>query len=358
MKSCYFFALFITLSSGYINDFAINVTFPGYNATRAFIIDTIETDEFVWQAKGFARFAGEDYTFDEEKSRTYRAGDYLFSSGFQDGKTYCRLSGVMSQDNMSLLPYKNHYAYFGLVRNSTCAGNAMHRTTAFNGKLRAGRLSFVKNRNNRKTVGDFLVRSFRYPQMCLHQSVTDDLKIKQTVVAVGARVAEDRLKGSYYYNQDNYWRVPATTFKIGDAEFNVTQRYNMATFHTSSPKIRLPLIYFDRVVSAVGAVNETGKYIVDCDKRVELEIGLNGKRFKIQFEALLRRDKPDDKKCELLLERNDDIYRNSFVLGVPFFVNNGVCFGGSTATFYDATYDEKRPVFPDTWGAYVSVRNE
>ncbi|CAD5225459.1 unnamed protein product [Bursaphelenchus xylophilus] len=361
MKSCLFLPFLFILCQGYINDFYINVTFPGYNATRSFIIDTIGDDDFIWQTKAYGGIIGEENTFDEKKSKTYHGGGYYFRTDFVDGGKNCRIGGMMSIDDVSLLPYKNYNAYFGLAYNSTCGENALHRTTAFNGKVRAGRLSFRKFENpNQRKVGLALVDTFPHNYLCLHQSVTDDLKIRQTAVAVGAKVANNRVIGEIRYYKDSYWRVPATTLKIGKTEYDVQPWSNLATFDTTSDKITLPIKYFELVANATNAVyiNETKKYMVDCGQEVALEIGLDKLRFKIQPTALLRREKADYTKCELLLKPGTSRTSSYFTLGVPFFVNNGVCFGRLRMIFYNAKYDQNKPVFPDTWGAYLSIRNE
>ncbi|CAD5225136.1 unnamed protein product [Bursaphelenchus xylophilus] len=358
-------ALLIPCSSGYINDFSINITYPGIedeDNTRVFLVDTFGTDDFIWHADEYSKLVGAERTYDEKKSSSYYDPGREYEFKYVDeNKESCYLEGSAAFDQVELLPYLRRTVEFGMVKSATCGNDAIKRSTSFNGKLRAGKVSFRQFVT--QTVGKTLAEAFRNRQLCLHISVSEDMKIKQTVVAVGAAYNKARHINEAFNHKEYMWALPTTYFKVGRHRYE--PGYNrLAVFMSAYDKIKLPWPYFDQIVEESEAKydNASGKYLVDCGRELHLELGIEKGEFKIPFHALLRRRNPQDSQCELLLEHWPERYIEDVHLGIPFFVNNGVCFyylnGAASISFYNATYDENSPIFPNTFGTYMSVVNE
>ncbi|CAD5211259.1 unnamed protein product [Bursaphelenchus xylophilus] len=344
-----FLLLQIGHSFGY--DFYINVTLPTVkNGVRPFIVDTTFRTSFVMDYKTFNGTLDELSTYNPDDSYSFDNKTRPYSTWAKTSTGDKPISGYLANEAFEILPQKGVRHDFGIITKP----GTEDVVTTLDGNTRIGRLGFYEASRYSPSILFHWLPKFKEQRVCVHITESEDRSVKQSVVAIGVKLPEGRLITKYNDKYNYGWtRIPIGDFRIDGADTKFAS--SKAIIDTASSKITLPYWTFDRLVQILDAKknNETGEWTVRCDKIKTFGFSLAYKPFEIPFERLVYREKPGSRLCRLLFGRGADLT----YLGVPAFINTGVCMNHENRDLhiYDSSYKKDSPIFADAkdYGGFV-----
>ncbi|CAD5218137.1 unnamed protein product [Bursaphelenchus okinawaensis] len=299
----------------------------------------------------FKDIVGSDNTFNPSKSYAFK--NKSRPSGLTyDVPKYLTVKGYLAEDAFEILPNKG-------VRHEFVLGNTVNNNEALkssDGKYHTGRLGFASASQWRSSVLYQWWRYFENENVCLHVTEDKDKNVKQSVVAIGVTPPKNRLFLSYKNPRNSDWnRAYISDFTVESKPTRWASSQLM--IDSASDKIRVPRWTFDRAVELFNAQydNITAEYYVQCNKAKSLGFQISNATIEIPFENLVEKLHGDSRFCRLLIGKVD---WDLIYLGMPFFINRGVCMDHSkdnVLSLYDAGYRENNVIFDNAEenGAYV-----
>ncbi|KAI6209821.1 Embryonic pepsinogen-like [Aphelenchoides besseyi] len=107
------------------------------------------------------------------------------------------------------------------------------------------------------------------------------------VIEIGAQDSKHCTRAKNWIKVDpfvSYWQFSIDSSKMGRASYN--QKVKAIT-DSGTSLIVLPLFEAERFASGVGAQNLDGNYILSCSRRFNLDLQINGRRYRIPSKHLL-----------------------------------------------------------------------
>ncbi|KAI6173988.1 Peptidase A1 domain-containing protein [Aphelenchoides besseyi] len=107
------------------------------------------------------------------------------------------------------------------------------------------------------------------------------------LIEIGAQDSKHCTRAKNWIKVDpfvSYWQFSIDSSKMGRASYNQKVK---ATTNSGTSLIVLPLFEAERFASGVGAQNLDGNYILSCSRRFNLDLQINGRRYRIPSKHLL-----------------------------------------------------------------------
>ncbi|CAD5214205.1 unnamed protein product [Bursaphelenchus okinawaensis] len=312
------------------------------NTEKLLLLDIDRISTFVLHHQSFPDLPAKS-TVDFEKSTSFKNTTKKFfalvSSDTNDEIAFG--DGHVCEDTFEILGNKIHHA-FGVVNKGDPA-----LTLASDGTTAAGRIGFARNTSyyDEKDVRFELFKNLRENVLCFGTTYSEVTQQHISKVALGQTIypEKDFVASAHAYTYDEHddlkedgiWRIQTDTISIG----NYTKKRETDTVFTST-KDGLVFHFYDLypIMRSLKAVQNTTdkEWYTDCSNDIPLSIGINRKLIKIRFDAFT--EQVGDGKCRIKIKSHVDDY---IIIGLPFFVNNGVCLNYKINRFY--VYDITNP---------------
>ncbi|CAD5224910.1 unnamed protein product [Bursaphelenchus xylophilus] len=310
----YFIAFLLILSTPLTHaintNFNIELTYANKEA-RKVLVDTTSAASFLFDAK-----------VNLDKSRTVNPADSktfknLNKTIFQKynpytNEAYSSFSGYLGEDDFS------HGALKFRGTLGLASGQLNDPGKASNGELFAGRIGLSRGKSD-ALLRDAILAKAEKKVACLSLQTTIGGEKPTSKVTLRQDPFADKtpyLQAKSLPHPEGNWQVNVTRFSLAGVVFANTIP---ADISTTCGFIGVPYNYFAKIRQALNVRydNKTGHDTVDCNKVGTFVLHINGKAFLLYSGYYTEKS---GSVCVLKIRP-----QSGFVLGLPFFVNAGVC---------------------------------
>ncbi|CAD5217999.1 unnamed protein product [Bursaphelenchus xylophilus] len=325
-----------------VSNFQLNAFLnDNYSSSRKFLVDITSAESFILKSAEFEGEFGRGNVFDPTASSGFKnLSDIGVAVYFEQfNKDFSMASGFVGQDrlNVSLRPVEGRFIVAHEIFGNVSVVGVDKETFA-------GRLGFSKRVSELSTVVPAIYG--KNPRiLCLEVGLSKNKRSKITTVTVGSFSPNLGAKSLYarvpVVPHPEYYNINVSAVSIGN--YNVKTTF-LATFTSTFDGITVPESLFFQIVKALDAHFHNGfnEWVVSCGKNLPLKLQIANSNIEVRFDAYTKAF--GRRICFLKLRKTNE---KTLVLGLPFYVNNGVCFDQekNEVHVYDATLNEDDRVY-------------
>ncbi|CAD5233107.1 unnamed protein product [Bursaphelenchus xylophilus] len=301
------------------------------NDVRNFIVDTTSSNDFVLNSRQFLRPAGKHNTFNPDKSSTLEKLTRQYSVDYIElyNDANSSVKGILVEDAL-FSPVANVRFRFGVV--DTVEGQ-VNPAKSNDGQWSVGRVGLDRSTKGQTTLKQGLFDLVLEHTLCGSIVESEDAHIVSTDLGYpSSRYESSKIIAIPAETNSNLWKISSVKVSLQNTQSSVRS----AVLSTTLDALSLPVNEFSGIIKEFGAVKENGEYYVeDLSKLSNILVSVKEIVFEVKPSAFTE---PVNQRYRLKLRSNTE---NVFVLGTPFWINNGYCldFVKNEVTFFKPSQD-------------------